>query len=74
MVGRTPGGYNRFDIPTPRAYFLGSPTNLNLLPNFNGCIRDFSVDGYEPITNAWISKPDYTIERKTAMRECSSAD
>ncbi|XP_068695415.1 zinc metalloproteinase nas-39-like [Montipora foliosa] len=74
LVGRTPGGYTRFDIPTPTTYFLGSPANLNLLPNFNGCIRDFSVDGYEPITNAWISKPDYAIVRKTAMRECSSAD
>lgn len=71
---RTPGGFNRLDLPSPVAYFLGSPTNLNLLPNFNGCIRDFSVDGYEPLTNAWIDKPDYTVVRKSAMRECSSAD
>lgn len=71
---RTPGGFNRLDLPSPVAYFLGSPTNLNLLPNFNGCIRDFSVDGYEPLTNAWIAKPDYTVVRKLAMRQCSSAD
>lgn len=75
LVGRTPGGFNRLDIPTSKAYFLGAPTNMNLLlPNFSGCIRNFSVDGYEPITNAWANKPDYTIVRKQAMRLCSASD
>lgn len=74
VIGRTPGGYNRLDIPTSRAYFLGAPSSRNLLPNFIGCIRDFTVDGYEPITNSWAGKPDYTIVGKRAMRLCNSSD
>ena len=74
VTGRTPGGFNRLDIPSSRAYFLGTPTNQNLLPNFIGCIRDFIVDGYEPITNAWARKPDYNIVRRGSMRLCSSSD
>lgn len=74
VTGRTPGGFNRLDIPSSRAYFLGAPTNQNLLPNFIGCIRDFTVDGYEPITNAWARKPDYNIVRRGSMRLCSSSD
>ena len=74
VTGRTPGGFNRLDIPSSRAYFLGTPTNQNLLPNFIGCIRDFTVDGYEPITNAWARKPDYNIVRRGSMRLCSSSD
>lgn len=74
LTGRTPGGFNRLDIPSSRAYFLGTPTNQNLLPNFIGCIRDFTVDGYEPITNAWARKPDYNIVRRGSMRLCSSSD
>lgn len=74
VTGRTPGGFNRLDIPSSRAYFLGAPTNQNLLPNFVGCIRDFTVDGYEPITNAWARKPDYNIVRRGSMRLCSSSD
>ena len=74
VTGRTPGGFNRLDIPSSRAYFLGAPTNQNLLPNFIGCIRDFTVDGYEPITNAWARKPDYNIVRRGSIRLCSSSD
>jgi len=74
LVGQTPGGYNRLDIPTSKAYFLGAPTNQNLLPNFIGCIRDLSVDGYEPITNAWAGKPDYMIVRMSSMRLCRASD
>ena len=74
VTGRTPGRFNRLDIPSSRAYSLGAPTNQNLLPNFIGCIRDFTVDGYEPITNAWARKPDYNIVRRGSMRLCSSSD
>ncbi|CAH3033889.1 unnamed protein product [Pocillopora meandrina] len=71
LSGQAPGGYNRLDIPTATAYFLGAPTSLNLEPNFIGCIRDFMVDGYEPLTNAWVGKPDYSIVGRSSMRQCS---
>lgn len=72
LSGQTPGGYSRLDIPNSTAYFLGAPTSLNLEPNFIGCIRNFTVDGYEPLTNAWVGKPDYSIVRRSSMRQCSS--
>ena len=74
MVGQTPGGYNGLNLRSSRAYFLGAPTNQNLLPNFSGCIRYFMVDGYEPTTNAWANKTDYTVVKRGDMRLCSSSD
>lgn len=73
-VGQTPGSFNRLDIPSSMAYFLGAPTSEELLPNFMGCIRDFVVDGHEPITNAWASKPDYFIQGRNSIRLCSASD
>ena len=74
VVGRTPGGFNRLDIPTSKAYILGAPSSQNLLPNFIGCIRDFEIDGHEPMTNAWAMKPDYAIMGRSSIRLCSASD
>ena len=73
-VGQTPGGFNRLDIPTSTGYFLGAPSSLNLVPNFFGCIRNFIVDGVEPVTNSMAGKPDYTSVKKNLVRNCSPAD
>ncbi|XP_078344070.1 cubilin-like [Oculina patagonica] len=74
FTGQTPGGFNRLDIPTSKAYVLGAPSSQNLLPNFIGCIRDFEIDGHEPITNAWAKKPDYLLVGRSSMRLCSASD
>ena len=77
--GNTPGCNNRLDVPSSKAYFLGSPPEgiygglMKLPPNFVGCIRYLSVDGYEPIVSAWENKPDSTIH-KVSMRPCTAAD
>lgn len=68
----TPGKYKGLDIPSSTGYFLGAPTSKNLSPNFVGCIRYFTVDGYEPIVhnNVWIGNQDSS----GSMRVCTAAD
>lgn len=75
IVEKTPGDYTSLDVPASKAYFLGAPANQNLLPNFNGCIRDLTVDGYEPIAIAWAGiNRDFIITGKSTMRVCSASD
>jgi len=65
---------NKLDIPLSKAYFLGLPKRKNKpSTNFVGCIRYLTVDGYEPIVNAWAGNPDSSIV-KASMRPCTASD
>lgn len=63
------------DLESSTAYFLGAPANLNLLPNFNGCIRELRVHGYEPIKLARSNyDPNYEISNNGFMTLCNASD
>ncbi|KAL9988832.1 hypothetical protein ACROYT_G003320 [Oculina patagonica] len=68
-----PGNKNRLDIPSGKGYFLGAPTSKSMTPNFVGCIRYFTVDGYEPIVNAWARSQGSSIV-KGSIRPCTASD
>ncbi|XP_078366397.1 uncharacterized protein LOC144650566 isoform X1 [Oculina patagonica] len=69
-----PGKGNSLDIPSSKAYFLGAPESKNMPPNFVGCIRYFTVDGYEPIVNAWAGSQGSSIVNQGSMRPCTASD
>jgi hypothetical protein len=67
---KTKGNFNKIDLPDSVGFFLGTPPELKIIPNFIGCIRDFTVDGREPLTNAFVSKPQYPSSGMQYMSEC----
>ncbi|EDO28186.1 predicted protein [Nematostella vectensis] len=66
----TRGDFNKIDLPNSVGLILGVPSTVKgLVPNFIGCIRDFSVDGIEPLTNAYAGKTEYRVNGPK-MTEC----
>ncbi|KXJ09195.1 Neurexin-3 [Exaiptasia diaphana] len=67
---KTKGNFNRIDLDKATGYVLGTPPQLQGMPNFIGCIRDFTIDGREPLTNSYVAKPDYHGHGIKGMNKC----
>ncbi|KAK3735235.1 hypothetical protein QZH41_008429 [Actinostola sp. cb2023] len=67
---RTKGNFNQIDLEGSIGFFLGTPPQLTGMPDFVGCIRDFTVDGREPLANAFVAKPEYPSHGMLRMTMC----
>ncbi|XP_046844967.1 mannan-binding lectin serine protease 1-like [Xenia sp. Carnegie-2017] len=71
----TPGTFNSLDIKPfngqdAAMYVLGGPSGIRYNTNFNGCIRNFVIDGMKPVEAYLSNDPQYTMYGTTTLGDC----
>ena len=71
----TPGTFNSLDIKPfngqdAAMYVLGGPSGIRYNTNFNGCIRNFVIDGMKPVEAYLSNDPQYTMYGSTSLGDC----
>lgn len=75
VSGTTPGSFGLLDIKPDSVtaaamYSLGGPTGIRYDVNFQGCVRNFVIDGMKPVESYLQNDPQYTMYGSTATTSC----
>lgn len=51
-------------------YSLGGPSGIRYDVNFQGCVRNFEIDGMKPVEAYLQNNAEYTMYGSTTMGTC----